>query len=119
MDKFKDCTTQVPAQKYDIELDGKQVATAHTLSLMDRAEIESHTIKWITDPVTRTPSPVPTGASMLILWTVYKALDSWSLDCEITLENVSNNASLAGKLYSAIQAHEDSIADAMQSNEKN
>ena len=118
MSKFKDCTTQIPADTYEIDL-GSVKATAHTLTLMDRAEIESHTIKWITDPVTRTPSPVPTGASMLILWTVFKALDSWSLDCDITLENVSNNASLAGKLYSVIQAHEDSIAEAMQSNEKN
>ena len=118
MDKFKDCATNVPADTYEIDL-GNTKATAHTLTLMDRAEIESHTIKWISDPVTRTPSPVPTGASMLILWTVFKALDSWSLDCDITLENVSNNASLAGKLYSVIQAHEDSIAEAMQSNEKN
>lgn len=116
MSKFKNCFADaLRLGKYDIEIDGETVATAHSLTAVDRMEIEKHSTS---KTITAEGMKLDISSQGLQLYTVAMALDSWILDEPLTVANLAKHPMLP-RLFDAVQAHESLVAETIAGNEKN
>lgn len=116
MNKFKNCYEEANKLfSYDIEIDGEIVATAHTLTALDLAVIEEKSMK---KTITETTREIDINSMRKVLYTVYRALDSWILNDELTLENLAKHPML-NDLYMKVNEHEEDVQRAYKDNEKN
>jgi len=117
---LKNCfLSDQPDFKYEVKYNNEKLATIKALTPLDWAEISRATIisQQLND---KGELNISENGFLTVLYMVWRSLDSWVFDKEITLENVNDlDPKILSHLYNEVQKHEDSFKKNLEDISKN